>query len=180
LAYSVGIAGHRFLGSDGRRVSQKTDLARSQRQSAKRQSDLGGVEWNQIDITLPDAGKSGLVPPRGFVGEVVVSLVFLDRSPKSNAALYPRVRRIRNRAEWIHRLKITVAQIAEHIAMESIRSRARDDVDYAARSSSIFSGIAVGDDLKLLHRLLRYGRAHTVDRIVGGVGAVHIHQVRPR
>ena len=59
---------------------------------------------------LPDAGESRLVPPRDFVGEIVIGLVLLDRPAERRARLHARVGRIGNRAERIHRLKIAVAQ----------------------------------------------------------------------
>ena len=115
---------------------------------------------------------------RDFVREVVKSLVLLDRPAKRRSSLHPRVSRIGNRAERIHRLKIPVAQISVDVAVKIIRSGAGDDIHHAARRSAILRRVTVGDDLELLHRFLRNGGANAVGGIVGGVGAVHVHQVR--
>src|SRR5713101_3708692 len=117
------------------------------------------------------------MPPRGFIGEVIVRLVLLNRSAESQASLYACVCRIGSCAEGIHRLKSAIAQVSVNVAVEIVRSGAGDDVDHAARGAAIFGGVTVGDDLELLHRLLRDGGAHAVDGIVGGVGAIDVDQV---
>ena len=117
------------------------------------------------------------MPPRDLIGEVVISLVFLNRPAKCRSRLHPRVCRVRHRAERVHRLKIAVAQIAKYCAVHLVRSGTRDDVHYATRSPSIFRPIAVGNDLKLLHGFLRNGGSHAIHGIVYCVGSIHIHQV---
>ena len=120
------------------------------------------------------------MPPRNLVREIIVGLVLLDRSTESGTGLNAGVSGIRNRAERVHRLKIPVTQVAVDVAVEIIRSRARDDVDHPARGAAIFGAVTIGDDLEFLHRLLRNGGAHAVGGVVGGVGAIDIHQVRAR
>src|ERR1022692_3695941 len=94
-----------------------------------------------------------------FIGEVIVSLVLLDGTAKRSACLHPGIGRVRNGTEWIHCLEIAVAQESEDVAMKVVRSRARDDIQHPAGGASIFSCITVGNDLKLLHGLLRYSGA---------------------
>src|SRR6202035_3820769 len=74
----------------------------------------------------------------------------------------------------------SIPQEAEYIAVKVIRSGAGDDVDHASCRLPIFRRIAVGDDLKFLHRLLRDRRANAIGRIVDRIGAVNVHQVRTR
>src|SRR5438105_15958867 len=92
-----------------------------------------------------------------FEGEEVERFVLFQRTAKREAALYARIRRIFLGRKWIHCLDFAVTQITERGAVESIGSGASYDVDNAARSPSIFRGIAIGDDLKLLDCLLRNG-----------------------
>ncbi len=117
------------------------------------------------------------MPSCDFIREIVISLIFLDRAAKGRSCLHPRVGRIGNRAEWIHRLKIPIAQIAVNVAMKIIRSGASDDVHHTARCSAVFRRVTVGDDLEFLHCLLRNRGANPVGRVVGGVGAIHVDQV---
>src|SRR5580692_9793894 len=117
------------------------------------------------------------MPPGNFVGKVVIRFVFLDRSAESCSCLHARVGGVRNRAERVYRLEVTVAQVAEDVAMKVIRSGTGNDVHHSAGSAAIFRRVSVGDDLKFLNRLLRNGRAHAVGRVVGGIGAIHVHQI---
>ena len=98
---------------------------------------LGCVKRHQSEVVCADVGESCLMPPRNFVGKIVIGFVFLDRPAESRARLHPRVSRIGNRAERIHRLKIPVAQVAEHVAVKFIRSRACDDVHHSAGGTAI-------------------------------------------
>ena len=52
-----------------------------------------------------------------------------------------------------------------------------DDVDDAARSSSVFRVIGAQNQLKFLHGFLRYRSSNAVDRVVHGVRAIHAHFV---
>src|ERR1700686_1281255 len=117
------------------------------------------------------------MPPRGFIGEVIVRLVLLDRSAESQASLYPCVCRIGRCAKGVDGLEIAIAEVSVDVAVEVVRSGAGDDVDDAARGASVFGGVTVGDDLEFLYRLLRDGGAHAVDGIVGGVGAIDVDEV---
>src|SRR5207245_2752581 len=103
--------------------------------------------------------------------------VFFERSAKSRAGLNPRIGGIRNRAERVHRLKVTVANISESRAVKSVGPGAGNDVYHAARGASIFCGITVGDDLEFLHGLLRHRRANAVHGIVDRIGAIDIYQI---
>ena len=75
---------------------------------------------------LPDGRKSGLMPPRNFVGKIVERSILFDRAAESGARLYAGVGWIGNGAEGVYRLKIPVTQVAEYVAVKSVRSRARD------------------------------------------------------
>jgi hypothetical protein len=61
--------------------------------------------------------------------------------------------------------------------MELVGAGFGDDVDHAGGSLAVFSGVAVGEDLELLHGVLRNGGANAVDRIVNGVGAIDVDEV---
>ena len=112
-----------------------------------------------------------------FIGKVIVRFVFLDRAAECDARLHAGVGRIGRGAEGIDGLEIAVAQVSVNVAVKIVRAGAGDDVDHSARGAAIFGGVAVGDDLELLHGLLRNGGAHAVGGIVGGIGAVDIDQV---
>src|ERR1700683_1690361 len=107
------------------------------------------------------------MPTSDFVSEIEICLVLLDGAAKRSAGLHPRVRRIRQRAEWIHRLKIPVAQESEDVAMKIVGARSRNDVDDTSRSAAIFRRVTIGNDLEFLHRFLRHGRTYAVRGIVG-------------
>ena len=105
---------------------------------------------------------------------------FFEGSAEGNAGLYARIRGIRHGAKGIHRLEVSIAKKAEDIAVKAIGTGAGDDVDDAAGGAAVFRGVVVGDDLKFLHVLLGNSGADAVDGVVGGVGAVDIHQIRTR
>ena len=106
-----------------RRVGQECNLLRREQHRAERLADLRGVKRNQSEIIGADRGKSSLLPPCAFIGEVIKSLVLLDRPADRRSRLHPRVRRIGNRAERIDRLEIAIPQIAEERTVQVIRSR---------------------------------------------------------
>src|SRR5262249_50283089 len=120
----------------------------------KRECAAGGVrrvERHQIKVVSANTGKPRFLPPRPFPRKIKESLVFLDCSAKIETRLHTRIRRIRHRAERVDGLKISVAYISERGAMNIIRPGTRNNVHDSARGAPIFGGIAVGDDLKLLH-----------------------------
>src|ERR1039458_8632729 len=112
-----------------------------------------------------------------FIGEEPVGAVFLDRASHGQTVLGAGVGRLINVAERVGRLDVTVAQVSKGAAVELVGARLGNNVDHAARRLSVFRGIAVGEDLKLLHRVLRHGGADSVGRIVHRVGAVDVDQV---
>jgi hypothetical protein len=69
-----------------------------------------------------------------------------------------------------------VAQEAEDVAARVVGARLGDDVDDAARSPPELRRVRVGHDLKLLHGLLRDGRARGVDGVVGVVRSVDLYE----
>src|SRR5947209_16838413 len=105
------------------------------------------------------------MPPRCFEREKEEGLVFNDRSAKSRTGLYARVRGIADGRKRISGLDIAIAQVCVRRTMPSIRTALGDDVHHAARRLSVLGVVAVGDDLKLLHRFLRDGRTDSI----GGV-----------
>src|SRR5690242_16951061 len=115
---------------------------------------------------------------RYFVREIIKSLVFLESSAKSRAGLNTGICGVRNRAEGVHRLERAVAQVAENISLETVVAGASHNIDHATRGAAVFRGVAVGNDLELLHCLLGDRRAYAVDGIVGGVGAIHVNEIR--
>src|SRR6266853_1404625 len=117
------------------------------------------------------------MPPRGFIGEVVIRFVLLDGAPESYASLHAGVSRIGCCAEGVDGLEVAIAEVSIDVAVEVVRSGAGNDVDDAARGASVFGGITVGDDLEFLYRFLRDGGAHAVDSVVSGVGAVDVDEV---
>src|SRR3954454_3593690 len=157
------------------------DCSKGQRKYARRDSlrrDVSSrVERHQAEVILPDAGESRLMTAGYFIGEIVVSLVFLDRTAERRARLYAGVSRIGDVAERIGGLEVAVADVPIHIAVKCVRSGAGDDVDDAARGASVLGGIAVGQDLEFLHCFLRHGGANTVDGVVDGIGTIDVHQV---
>ena len=94
--------------------------------------------------------------------------------------MYPCVCGIGNGAKWIHRLEVSIAQVAEHRAVHFVCAGAGNDVHYTARSPAILSRVAVGLDLELLHSFLRNRGTDAVGGIVYCVRAVHVHQVGAR
>ena len=117
------------------------------------------------------------MPPRGFVSEVVKSLIFLHRAAEREACLHARIGWVFHCAERVHGLELAVAKKAEHRTVRSIRSRAGDDVDHAAGGAAVLRGISVGDNLKFLHRFLRHRGADAVGGIIDGVETIHVDQV---
>jgi hypothetical protein len=99
------------------------------------------------------------MPPRDFVGEIVVSLILLDGSAEGSSRLHAGVggiwtgRREANR-EGIHGLEVAIAQKAENVAVEVVRAGAGDDVHHPAGSAPVLGGVAIGDDLEFLDGLL--------------------------
>ncbi len=112
-----------------------------------------------------------------FIGKIIVRLILLDRSAECEASLHAGVGRIGRGAEGVDGLEIAIAEVSVNVAVEIVRSGAGDDVDHSARGATVLGGVTVGDDLELLHRLLRDGGAHAVDGIVGGIGAIDVDQV---
>src|ERR1700680_3761677 len=77
--------------------TQKTRLIAGHLNCAKgkrQQSSCRGsrIEWHQVEVVLPNAGKPGLMAPRNLVRKVVVGFVLLDRSTEGNTALHARIR----------------------------------------------------------------------------------------
>ena len=112
-----------------------------------------------------------------FVSQEKESAILHDRAAQREPGLHPRIGRLIGVAERVGGLDVTVAQIAIDRAVPVVAARAADDVHHPAGGAAIFGGIAVIDDLKFLHRLLRYGGADAVDRVVHLVHAVKIHQI---
>ncbi len=81
-----GAARHRRL---DRWIGEECSLVGSELEiyAARRRAKKGrGIDRSESEVALSDAGESGLVPPRDFVGEEVVALVFLERSAKATPA----------------------------------------------------------------------------------------------
>ena len=120
------LSGERRTGSHGGingRIGKKRNLIGRELQvhiAGRSAEKCRRIERLQSKIALPNAGESRLVPPSDFIGEVVVSLISLDRSPKSDSRLYACIGRVRNRAEGIHRLEIPIAQVAKHISVKVV------------------------------------------------------------
>ena len=112
-----------------------------------------------------------------FIGEEPVSPVLLDGAAHGDSVLGASVVRLIDVAEGIGRLDVAVAQISEGAAMELVGAGFGDDVDHPAGGLAVFRRIAIGEDLELLHGVLRNGGANAVDGIVDGVGAVNVDQV---
>src|SRR5262245_35840993 len=81
-------------------------------------------------------------------------LVFLDLSSQRASELIPvKCGNVRRRIiEVILRVENAVAQKFKHRAMQGVRARSADRVDYGAGSSE-FSAVGVGQDAELLNRL---------------------------
>src|SRR5208283_3018408 len=92
---------------EGRLLRRCQDLNGSRRRHARRQKDVGRIKWNQAKVVRTNAGETGLMPARDFVGKVIVSFVFLDGPAECRSRLHPRVSRVGNVAEWVHGLKIS-------------------------------------------------------------------------
>src|SRR5262249_51700490 len=76
-----------------------------------RAKERGSIEWLKSKVVGPNAGKSSFVPTCHFIGEVIESFIFLERSAKGSAALSPRVGGVRHCTERVYRLEIPVAQV---------------------------------------------------------------------
>src|SRR5437773_1732812 len=118
--------------------------------------------------------------PRRLKGEEEKSLVLHDRPTQRSSGLYARVCRLFHITEWVGRLDVAVAQIRKRSTMELVRASARDDVYHSARRPPVFRGISVGDDLKLLYRVLRHRGADPVHRVIDRIDAVNVHQIAAR
>ena len=103
--------------------------------------------------------------------------VLLDRSARGDARLHRRLSRLIDVAERIRRLDVAVAQVTKCAAVEVVAPRLRDNVDHTSGGLPIFGLIAVRDDLKLLHRVLRNRRPHSVVRVVHRIRVINVDQV---
>ena len=105
-------------------------------------------------------------------------LSFADnRTAERSAELCARKSRFERR-ERIARLNAFVADKAENISAVFVCAAFGDDVDDAARGASEFRRVGIGRHLIFLHGFLRNGRARGVDRIVGKIRTVNLHERR--
>src|SRR5207302_413519 len=157
-----------------------SNLTGGQLQGAERQSHLRSIEWNESEIVLADRGESRLVATRDLVGEVIKSLILLQRASECNPCLHPCVGWIRYGAERIHSLEVAIAQISVHVAVKIVGAGAGDDIDDSTGGASIFCRVVVGDDLEFLYRFLRNRGSYAIHGIVGRVGTIYIYEVGAR
>src|SRR5260370_40412216 len=95
------------------------------------------------------------MPPRGFIGEVIVRSVLVDGTAESQASLHACVCRIGRSLEGVDGLEIPIAEVSVAVGVEVVRAGAGEDVADAAGAASIFGGLDVGDAMAFRHRLLR-------------------------